>query len=178
MQAPDPADIESLVRETASSAPKKSLSPANWPNDGLKLGAASHYRFVLADRDSDVSRLCVLWPDSVYSQRLGPLLDCRVGGSQTTEAGAPTAGEASSRPYWPLAAPASTPIRHPGSSTMPTRAFYASLGYRAAGEFPDFYAPGDGKIVFSKALEPYLGQPGAAAPGSPGSAPGRSRRYP
>jgi len=32
------------------------------------------------------------------------------------------------------------------------RAFYASLGYRIAAEFPDFYAPGDAKVVFRKNL--------------------------
>jgi ribosomal protein S18 acetylase RimI-like enzyme len=32
------------------------------------------------------------------------------------------------------------------------RGFYASLGYRIAAEFPDFYAPGDAKIVFRKNL--------------------------
>jgi ribosomal protein S18 acetylase RimI-like enzyme len=32
------------------------------------------------------------------------------------------------------------------------RAFYASLGYRIAAEFADFYAPGDAKVVFRKNL--------------------------
>src|SRR5579859_8125102 len=32
------------------------------------------------------------------------------------------------------------------------RAFYASLGYRIAAEFADFYAPGDAKVVFQKNL--------------------------
>ena len=32
------------------------------------------------------------------------------------------------------------------------RGFYASLGYRIVAEFPDFYAPGDAKIVFRKNL--------------------------
>ena len=35
---------------------------------------------------------------------------------------------------------------------VPARAFYASLGYRVAAEFADFYAPGDGKVVFRKNL--------------------------
>jgi len=36
----------------------------------------------------------------------------------------------------------------------PTRAFYRRLGYRQTAEFPDFYAPGDAKIVFAKRLPP------------------------
>jgi ribosomal protein S18 acetylase RimI-like enzyme len=34
----------------------------------------------------------------------------------------------------------------------PTRAFYLATGYTIAGELKDFYAPGDSKIVFVKAL--------------------------
>lgn len=34
----------------------------------------------------------------------------------------------------------------------PTRAFYAGNGYAVAAELPDFYAPGDGKVVFCKVL--------------------------
>jgi len=33
---------------------------------------------------------------------------------------------------------------------LPTRKFYESLGYAEAAFFPDFYAPGDGKVVFWK----------------------------
>jgi ribosomal protein S18 acetylase RimI-like enzyme len=34
----------------------------------------------------------------------------------------------------------------------PTRAFYARCGYREVARFPDFYAPGDGKVVYEKTL--------------------------
>jgi len=33
-----------------------------------------------------------------------------------------------------------------------TRAFYARCGYREVATFPDFYAPGDGKVVYEKTL--------------------------
>lgn len=36
----------------------------------------------------------------------------------------------------------------------PTRAFYTRCGYRQAALLPDFYAPGDGKIIFEKILAP------------------------
>jgi GNAT superfamily N-acetyltransferase len=35
----------------------------------------------------------------------------------------------------------------------PTRRFYAACGYVVAAELPDFYRPGDGKVIFLKALE-------------------------
>lgn len=34
----------------------------------------------------------------------------------------------------------------------PTRAFYVRCGYREVATFPDFYAPGDGKVVYEKTL--------------------------
>ncbi|HXV24048.1 MAG TPA: GNAT family N-acetyltransferase [Alphaproteobacteria bacterium] len=33
-----------------------------------------------------------------------------------------------------------------------TQSFYARAGYRLVADFPDFYAPGDGKLVFVKRL--------------------------
>jgi ribosomal protein S18 acetylase RimI-like enzyme len=34
----------------------------------------------------------------------------------------------------------------------PTRAFYLARGYRAVARVPDFYAPGDDQVIFTKAL--------------------------
>jgi ribosomal protein S18 acetylase RimI-like enzyme len=34
----------------------------------------------------------------------------------------------------------------------PTRAFYEACGYERAAELPDFYRPGDGKVVYCKVL--------------------------
>jgi len=34
----------------------------------------------------------------------------------------------------------------------PTRGFYARCGYQEVANFPDFYAPGDGKVVYEKSL--------------------------
>ena len=36
----------------------------------------------------------------------------------------------------------------------PTRAFYAALGYTRAARIPDFYAPGDDLVVYTKRLVP------------------------
>jgi ribosomal protein S18 acetylase RimI-like enzyme len=35
---------------------------------------------------------------------------------------------------------------------QPTRNFYEALGYRQEASLPDFYAPGDGKVVYCKIL--------------------------
>jgi ribosomal protein S18 acetylase RimI-like enzyme len=37
---------------------------------------------------------------------------------------------------------------------QPTRGFYLKMGYHEAGHIEDFYAPGDGKVVYSKKTEP------------------------
>jgi ribosomal protein S18 acetylase RimI-like enzyme len=37
-------------------------------------------------------------------------------------------------------------------SYEPTRKFYGRLGYAAAGSIPDFYAPGEGLVIFYKDL--------------------------
>ncbi|MEZ5543478.1 MAG: GNAT family N-acetyltransferase [Pseudomonadota bacterium] len=34
----------------------------------------------------------------------------------------------------------------------PTRHFYERAGFHAAARLPDFYAPGDGKVIYAKAL--------------------------
>jgi len=44
----------------------------------------------------------------------------------------------------------------------PTRAFYLACGYQEAARLPDFYAPGDGKVIFVKALDA-APMPGAAS---------------
>jgi len=35
---------------------------------------------------------------------------------------------------------------------LPTRKFYETIGYQQAAHLPDFYAPGDGKIIYCKTL--------------------------
>lgn len=37
-------------------------------------------------------------------------------------------------------------------SYAPTRAFYDALGYRRAAEVPDFYAPGDSLVIYTRHL--------------------------
>jgi hypothetical protein len=36
----------------------------------------------------------------------------------------------------------------------PTRSFYRACGYRLEARLEDFYAPGDGKVIFLKVLGP------------------------
>jgi ribosomal protein S18 acetylase RimI-like enzyme len=36
---------------------------------------------------------------------------------------------------------------------LPTRKFYEKLGYREMARIPDFYRPGDDRVIFGKYLE-------------------------
>jgi len=36
----------------------------------------------------------------------------------------------------------------------PTRGFYKRMGFAEQARLPDFYAPGDGKVIYVKALDP------------------------
>ena len=44
------------------------------------------------------------------------------------------------------------------SDYAPTRAFYEARGYRRTAVVPDFYAPGDDQVIYTKRLQPRLMQ--------------------
>jgi ribosomal protein S18 acetylase RimI-like enzyme len=48
----------------------------------------------------------------------------------------------------------------------PTRGFYQRMGFIEEARLPDFYGPGDGKVIYVKALAS-----GAAQPRNPGESP-------
>jgi ribosomal protein S18 acetylase RimI-like enzyme len=51
----------------------------------------------------------------------------------------------------------------------PTRGFYQRLGFAEQARLPDFYAPGDGKVIYVKTLtdDPLTARHGRACPGHP-----------
>ncbi|MGB6908244.1 MAG: hypothetical protein WBE01_00735, partial [Methyloceanibacter sp.] len=46
----------------------------------------------------------------------------------------------------------------------PTRGFYQRMGFQEDAQLPDFYGPGDGKIIYGKEVAG-LGQPQPRHPG-------------
>lgn len=147
----DPAAIEALVTETGFFSDEETAIARELADDGLKLGASSHYRFVLADQDGTLAGYACFGPiPCTYAgwdlywiavatlaqrQNLGRQVLANVESAVLAAGGTRIYADTSSRQQY-----------------HPTRAFYTRLGYRQAAEFPDFYAPGDGKIVFSKTL--------------------------
>ncbi len=151
LQPSDPAAIETLVRETAFFSAEETAIARELADDGLKFGASSHYRFVLADRDAELAGYacfgripCTAAGWDLYwiavaalaqRQNLGRELLKYVESAVLAAGGTRLYADTSSRQQY-----------------LPTRAFYTKFGYQRAAEFPDFYAPGDGKFVYAKAL--------------------------
>lgn len=147
----DPAAIEALVRETTFFSVEETAIARELADDGLTHGESSHYRFILADRNAMLAGYacfgripCTLAGWDLYwiavaaaaqRQKLGRQLLQNVESAVLAAGGTRLYADTSSRQQY-----------------RPTRAFYAGLGFEQVAEFPDFYAPGDGKIVFSKAL--------------------------
>jgi ribosomal protein S18 acetylase RimI-like enzyme len=119
----------------------------------LAAGLASGYRFIFAERAGRLEGYAcfgpipltrsgfdlywiVVQPD-VQRSGLGRRLMAMAEVATRELGGTAMYVETSSRPQY-----------------EPTRSFYRRLGYDHAAEFPDFYAPGDGKVVFVKRLPP------------------------
>ncbi|MEO8444708.1 MAG: GNAT family N-acetyltransferase [Gammaproteobacteria bacterium] len=151
LRSGDPAGIEQLVRETGFFSAEEITIARELANDGLALGTASHYRFALVDSGPQLAAYacygripCTRSAWDLYwiavaprfqGQHLGRGLLEHIESAVISAGGTQLHADTSSRAQY-----------------GPTRAFYAARGYRQAAEFPDFYCPGDGKIVFSKAL--------------------------
>ncbi|MFO1061235.1 MAG: GNAT family N-acetyltransferase [Dongiaceae bacterium] len=154
--APRPADIDAvrgLVAATGFFSEEEVAVAGELVEERLARGAASGYEFLLADgADGLAGYSCYghialtqaswdLYWIAVAPARRGQGLGRQL--LRASEAAVATAGgralyaETSSRPLY-----------------LPTRAFYLACGYREAASIPDFYAPGDGKVVFEKRLGP------------------------
>ena len=151
LQSSDPGGIECLVRETGFFSAEETGIARELADDGLAQGGSSHYRFVLADSDGILAGYacfgpvpCTLGAWDLYwiavapraqGQHLGREILDRVELAILAAGGTHIYADTSSRHQY-----------------APTRQFYAQRGYQTAADFPDFYAPGDGKIVYAKAL--------------------------
>jgi len=147
----DPKKIEKLVGETGFFSVEETAIARELADEGLAQGSSSHYRFILAGSGVRVlgyacfGRVpCTSAAWDLYwiavtpvaqGQHLGRNLLQRVESAILLAGGTHVYADTSSRGQY-----------------APTRAFYARRGYQKAADFPDFYAPGDGKIVYAKAL--------------------------
>ena len=147
----DPAAIEQLVRDTGFFSAEEIAIARELADDGLAIGSTSHYRFVIAERDGALLGYTCFGPvpgtrsgwdlywiavrQDVQGQHLGrDLLEIT---ERTVQAAGGTRlyAETSSRAQY-----------------EPTRTFYLRRGYTVAAQLPEFYGPGDDKLVFSKLI--------------------------
>lgn len=147
----DPDQIEALVCSTRFFSLEEIGIARELADDALANREHSHYRFVLAEQNGVLAGYgcfgripgtrsawdlywIVVGPAS-QAQGVGRQILCRVEARVSAAAGDQLYAETSSREQY-----------------APTRRFYSRCGFKQAAEFPDFYAPGDGKIVYVKLL--------------------------
>lgn len=146
--------IGKLVESTGFFSAEEAIIAVELVTETLERGADGDYRFVFAERDDQGGALCayacygripltqasydLYWiavaPDE---QRRG------VGGEVLLKAEAAAVAEGAATMY------VDTSGRPQYAST---RHFYERMNYAVAARFPDFYAPGDDKIIYSKRL--------------------------
>lgn len=149
-----PADVESvtrLVTATGFFTAAEVAIAGELVEEHLRKGLPSGYRFVFADDGSELAGYACFGPipatlssHDLYwiavapawqGRGLGRLLLERVETLTREAGGVRLYAETSSRPAY-----------------APTRAFYERTGFHQVAVFPEFYAPGDGKMVFEKRL--------------------------
>ena len=153
LDASDPDAVRALVLSTGFFSPEEVAVAVELVQERLGKGEASGYRFLFAERgglmlgytcfglipltrSSHDLYWIVVHPHS-QGAGLGRQLLAMTERAIATAGGTVVYAETSSRPQY-----------------EPTRAFYLKCGYRIAAEIADFYAPGDGKVVFEKRLTP------------------------
>lgn len=149
-----PTDIDAvrrLVRATGFFSEEEEAIALELVEQCLLDGDASGYAFLFADRGGTVvgyachgripltrSSHDLYWivvDPAMQGVGIGRRLIAAVEASVLAAGGTALYADTSSRPQY-----------------APTRAFYIKAGYESAAELPDFYAPGDGKVVFVKRL--------------------------
>jgi GNAT superfamily N-acetyltransferase len=147
----DPERIRYLTQATGFFTDEEIQVAEELVQERLSKGISSGYHFVMVDRDDRLIGYtcygpiaCTLFSYDIYWIAVQPEL--QRGGlgrgiiAETERlilesGGARIYMETSQRPQY-----------------NGTRGFYQSMGYRLESVVPDFYAPGDGKIIFCKVL--------------------------
>jgi GNAT superfamily N-acetyltransferase len=166
----DPAAVRSLARCTGFFSTEEVQIAGDLVDESLRTPAAG-YEFLLADGPSGLAGYTCFGriPGTVASHDLywivvAPALQGQGLGRQLLRE-----SEAWVRRLGGTRLYADTSSR---SQYLATRRFYAACGYAVAAELPDFYRPGDGKVIFVRVLDSTataLSHPsGKAGPAAPG----------
>lgn len=151
LAAGDVAAVRRLVAATGFFSDTEVAIAAELVEEALARGAVSGYRFLLLEWQGGllgytcygeipgtIGSYDLYWivvaPDR-QGQGLGQRLLAATEADIATLGGRLLYAETSARPQY-----------------APTRGFYMASGFQAAAHLPDFYAPGDGKVIYAKAL--------------------------
>jgi D-alanine-D-alanine ligase-like ATP-grasp enzyme/GNAT superfamily N-acetyltransferase len=148
----DRAPLEALIRATEFFNPEEIAVALELVDDRLAEGEASHYRFLVGEREGRVAGYAcwgaipgTLAAADLYWIVVHPGFQGQGAGAALLRAAEEwLAAEARGRIY------VETSTR---PQYQPTRAFYLACGYRLVSELADFYGPGDGKATFLKVLD-------------------------
>jgi D-alanine-D-alanine ligase len=147
----DPDRIRALTSGTGMFYPAEVDIAAELADERLSKGTASGYEFLFAEFEGRVAGYACFGPISLtvaswdlywiavdraeQGRGIGAKLMAMVEHEVAASGGRQLYIETAGRPDY-----------------EPTRAFYLRLGYRITAELPDFYAPGDDKVIFFKRL--------------------------
>lgn len=121
-------------------------------DDRLEAGDASHYRFLVAEVAETVAGYACWGPIPGTVQSVDLYWIAVDPASQGQGVGRALI-EATER--WIFESGRSRVYVETASRAQydPTRAFYRACGYHVVAELDEFYAPGDGKVIFLKVLD-------------------------
>ena len=150
-RAGDPARVREIVAATGFFSAEEVRIAEELVEERLSQGPDSGYLFLFADRGGDTVGYTCYGPISLTAASydlywiavhpaaqgggLGRRLLAATEKRIRALGGRRVYAETSSRPQY-----------------LPTRTFYERCGYRTAALLEDFYAAGDGKVIFEKAL--------------------------
>jgi len=147
----DAPEIQRIVRATGMFTDAECDVAMELVHDHLARGEAGGYAFVVAERGGDVIGYaafgpipCTLSSYDLYWIAVDPAWQGQGAGRallRAAEAHAERSG--ATRMYLDTAG---------REAYAPTRAFYERCGYAVAAVLEDFYAPGDAKVIYVRAL--------------------------
>ena len=150
-RAEDAAAVRHLVSTTGFFSEDEATIAGELVAETLSKGEAAGYYFIFAENRGKLIGYCCFGPFPLTQESFDLYWIAVLPGHQASGLGRH------------LMEAAETAVRELGgkqvyadTSSRPqyllTRTFYAALGYRQAACLPDFYAPGDGKVIYCKAL--------------------------
>lgn len=151
VMAYDVGRVRSLVAATGFFNTAEVEIAAELVSERLSKGAASGYHFVLADRGDRLSGYACYGPiDGTQGS-----FDLYWIAVQPEEQGKGLGAQVYARAEAAMRKAGASRIYVDTSSSekyAPTRGFYTRMGFSEAALLPDFYAPGDGKLILVKVL--------------------------